>query len=141
MHELWWNTVRNIPCPTHPVNTNSKYIWFKFICSSKSNCLSVTRHLICYSRASLLRQENNKVCTSNWSDSLFQAPGVAENRPSVLRGDHLFVNLVEGQPKYQGPFYKGYVHAVEWDQVKLGFSDKWVLQLHPMVRFFLWEQR
>ncbi|XP_013921851.1 PREDICTED: putative helicase MOV-10 [Thamnophis sirtalis] len=55
---------------------------------------------------------------------VLKAPGVAENRPSVLKGDHLFVSLVEGLPKYKTPFYKGYVHGVELDQVRLGFSEK-----------------
>ncbi|XP_070601729.1 helicase MOV-10 isoform X2 [Erythrolamprus reginae] len=55
---------------------------------------------------------------------VLKVPGVAENRPSVLRGDHLFVSLSDAQPKYKFPFYKGYVHAVELDQVKLGFSEK-----------------
>ncbi|XP_034270184.1 helicase MOV-10 [Pantherophis guttatus] len=55
---------------------------------------------------------------------VLKVPGVAENRPSVLRGDHLFVSLADGQPKYAVTFYKGYVHAVELDKVKLGFSEK-----------------
>ncbi|XP_063153493.1 helicase MOV-10 [Candoia aspera] len=55
---------------------------------------------------------------------VLKVPGVAENRPSVLKGDHLFVSLVEGHVKYPGPLYKGYVHAVELERVKLGFSEK-----------------
>ncbi|KAK9404575.1 putative helicase MOV-10 [Crotalus adamanteus] len=80
--------------------------------------MEVDIHRYDMQNVSMVRDKYNKKLL------VLKAPGVAENRPSVLRGDHLFVNLVEGQPKYQGPFYKGYVHAVEWDQVKLGFSEK-----------------
>ncbi|XP_035236644.1 putative helicase mov-10-B.2 isoform X2 [Anguilla anguilla] len=49
-------------------------------------------------------------------------PGVAENRPSVLKGDHLLVSMVgDGEPLTK---YKGYVHRVELESVKLGFSKK-----------------
>uniref|UniRef100_A0A8C6X6Q3 RNA helicase n=1 Tax=Naja naja TaxID=35670 RepID=A0A8C6X6Q3_NAJNA len=70
--------------------------------------------------------QNVSMFTDKYNKKLLvlKAPGVAENRPSVLKGDHLFVTPVEGQPKYEVPFYKGYVHAVELDQVKLGFSEK-----------------
>lgn len=55
--------------------------------------------------------------------SLSQVPGVAENRPSVLRGDDLTVYLSEDKTQ---PIttYKGYVHRVELESVKLGFSKK-----------------
>lgn len=49
-----------------------------------------------------------------------QVPGVAENRPSVLRGDKLLVYPV-GEP---GVKYCGYVHSVHLDSVKLGFSSQ-----------------
>ncbi|XP_062921481.1 putative helicase MOV-10 isoform X1 [Mobula hypostoma] len=54
---------------------------------------------------------------------VLKVPGVAENRPSVLRGDHLLVSKSDSreQPITR---YKGYVHHVELDQVKLGFSQK-----------------
>uniref|UniRef100_A0A670YHZ1 RNA helicase n=1 Tax=Pseudonaja textilis TaxID=8673 RepID=A0A670YHZ1_PSETE len=70
--------------------------------------------------------QNVSMFTDKYNKKLLvlKAPGVAENRPSVLKGDHLFVIPAEGQPKYNVPFYKGYVHAVELDQVKLGFSEK-----------------
>ncbi|KAJ8258035.1 hypothetical protein GJAV_G00192420 [Gymnothorax javanicus] len=53
-----------------------------------------------------------------------EVPGVAENRPSVLRGDHLLVSKVGDT----GPLtkYKGYVHRVELESVKLGFSKKFM---------------
>ncbi|XP_061113551.1 putative helicase mov-10-B.2 [Conger conger] len=51
-----------------------------------------------------------------------EVPGVAENRPSVLKGDHLLVTTAG----VEGPVtkYKGYVHRVELESVKLGFSKK-----------------
>ncbi|XP_028262753.1 putative helicase mov-10-B.1 [Parambassis ranga] len=52
-----------------------------------------------------------------------RVPGVAENRPSVLRGDCLRVSKSEDtvQPV---TVYTGYVHRVELDSVKLGFSKR-----------------
>uniref|UniRef100_A0A667Y1E6 RNA helicase n=1 Tax=Myripristis murdjan TaxID=586833 RepID=A0A667Y1E6_9TELE len=51
---------------------------------------------------------------------VLELPGVSENRPSVLRGDKLLV-----KPKgEEGVKYLGYVHAVQLDLVKLGFSSK-----------------
>lgn len=54
---------------------------------------------------------------------ILQVPGVAENRPSVLRGDCLRVSKSEDtvQPI---TVYTGYVHRVELDRVKLGFSKR-----------------
>ncbi|XP_008285144.1 putative helicase mov-10-B.2 [Stegastes partitus] len=51
---------------------------------------------------------------------VLEVPGVAENRPSVLRGDQLLVCPV-GET---GVKYCGYVHSVQQDFVKLGFSSK-----------------
>ncbi len=48
-----------------------------------------------------------------------QVPGLAENRPSVLRGDHLFAKLSDGSEEKE---YKGYVHVVEEKHVQLGFG-------------------
>ncbi|XP_076597717.1 putative helicase mov-10-B.2 [Chaetodon auriga] len=52
-----------------------------------------------------------------------RVPGVAENRPSVLRGDCLRVS--KSEDKVQPiTVYTGYVHRVELDAVKLGFSNR-----------------
>ncbi|NXH52071.1 SDE3 helicase, partial [Rhabdornis inornatus] len=51
-------------------------------------------------------------------------PGVAENRPSVLRGDHLFAHLSSERDHSPLVRYKGYVHSVELEKVRLGFSSK-----------------
>ena len=53
---------------------------------------------------------------------LFKVPGLAENRPSVLKGDHLFVKL---KGENEDVEYKGYVHAVECEKVHLGFGHKY----------------
>ncbi|XP_075415581.1 helicase MOV-10 [Tenrec ecaudatus] len=51
-----------------------------------------------------------------------EVPGVAESRPSVLRGDHLFA-LLSSETNQEDPVtYKGFVHKVELDRVKLSFS-------------------
>uniref|UniRef100_A0A8C3XKH0 RNA helicase n=2 Tax=Chelydra serpentina TaxID=8475 RepID=A0A8C3XKH0_CHESE len=60
--------------------------------------------------------------TQNKRLLILEVPGVAENRPSVLRGDHLFVTRSEQRTSPQRVRYKGYVHAVELERVKLGFS-------------------
>uniref|UniRef100_A0A452UK64 RNA helicase n=1 Tax=Ursus maritimus TaxID=29073 RepID=A0A452UK64_URSMA len=51
-----------------------------------------------------------------------EVPGVTESRPSVLRGDHLFA-LLSSETHHEDPVtYKGFVHKVELDRVKLSFS-------------------
>ncbi|XP_010000545.1 PREDICTED: putative helicase MOV-10 [Chaetura pelagica] len=55
---------------------------------------------------------------------VLNVPGVAENRPSVLKGDHLFVHLSSERDHSPLVQYKGYVHSVELERVKLGFSSK-----------------
>uniref|UniRef100_A0A671PXS4 RNA helicase n=1 Tax=Sinocyclocheilus anshuiensis TaxID=1608454 RepID=A0A671PXS4_9TELE len=52
-------------------------------------------------------------------------PGVSENRPSVLRGDHLLLTKSEEVQLSTVTKYKGYVHKVELDRVKLGFSRRY----------------
>lgn len=51
-----------------------------------------------------------------------EVPGVAESRPSVLRGDHLFAILSSETHQEDPVTYKGFVHKVELDRVKLSFS-------------------
>ncbi|XP_068029516.1 helicase MOV-10 isoform X1 [Anomalospiza imberbis] len=55
---------------------------------------------------------------------VLNVPGVAENRPSLLRGDHLFAHLSSERDHSPLVQYKGYVHSVELDKVRLGFSSK-----------------
>uniref|UniRef100_A0A7N6FJG6 RNA helicase n=1 Tax=Anabas testudineus TaxID=64144 RepID=A0A7N6FJG6_ANATE len=67
---------------------------------------------------------HNQTMTQDQSNSKLlrlRVPGVAENRPSVLRGDCLRVSKSEDTvPPIT--VYNGYVHRVELDSVKLGFS-------------------
>ncbi|XP_026778492.3 putative helicase mov-10-B.1 isoform X1 [Pangasianodon hypophthalmus] len=65
---------------------------------------------------------------------VLEVPGVVENRPSVLRGDNLNVYLSEDktQPIIM---YKGYVHCVELERVKLGFSKKLVQKFIANMKF------
>ncbi|XP_054464459.1 putative helicase mov-10-B.2 [Anoplopoma fimbria] len=51
---------------------------------------------------------------------ILEVPGVSENRPSVLRGDSLLA-YPAGE---KGVKYRGYVHSVQLDSVKLGFGSK-----------------
>ncbi|NXU07676.1 SDE3 helicase, partial [Buphagus erythrorhynchus] len=55
---------------------------------------------------------------------VLDVPGVAENRPSLLRGDHLFAHLSSERDRSPLVRYKGYVHSVELEKVRLGFSSK-----------------
>ncbi|XP_045911976.1 putative helicase mov-10-B.2 isoform X1 [Micropterus dolomieu] len=50
---------------------------------------------------------------------ILEVPGVSENRPSVLRGDVLLA-YPAGET---GVKYRGYVHSVQLDSVKLGFGS------------------
>uniref|UniRef100_A0A8D0DC94 RNA helicase n=1 Tax=Sander lucioperca TaxID=283035 RepID=A0A8D0DC94_SANLU len=69
---------------------------------------------------------HNQTMTQNQSSKkllTLRVPGVAENRPSVLRGDCLRVSK-SGDPARPMTVYTGYVHRVELDSVKLGFSKR-----------------
>ncbi|CAL1606225.1 unnamed protein product [Knipowitschia caucasica] len=62
---------------------------------------------------------------------VLKVPGVAENRPSVLRGDQLLAYPV-GETKKK---YRGYVHNVEMDFVRLGFSSELLDIFLPGMKF------
>ncbi|KAG2468529.1 SDE3 helicase, partial [Polypterus senegalus] len=69
---------------------------------------------------------NAPMVRDRWKKNLLvlNVPGVAEHRPSVLRGDHLLASLSEESKFEVLTQYKGYVHTVELEKVKLGFSQK-----------------
>lgn len=48
---------------------------------------------------------------------------MAENRPSVLRGDCIKASMSDDKSE-PITVYKGYVHKVELDRVKLGFGNR-----------------
>lgn len=52
---------------------------------------------------------------------------MAESRPSVLRGDHLFAVLSTESHLEDLVTYKGFVHRVELEHVKLSFPGRCVL--------------
>ncbi|XP_060926857.1 putative helicase mov-10-B.2 [Limanda limanda] len=62
---------------------------------------------------------------------VLEVPGVAENRPSVLRGDVLLV-CPSGE---SGVKFRGYVHSVELNRVKLGFSSDLLSRFFEGMRF------
>ncbi|NXG43608.1 M10L1 helicase, partial [Psilopogon haemacephalus] len=66
---------------------------------------------------------------------VLKVPGVAENRPSVLKGDHLFVHLSSERDHSPLVQYKGYVHSVELESVRLGFSTKLTKKFVNKLRF------
>ncbi|XP_071960449.1 putative helicase MOV-10 [Antedon mediterranea] len=51
-----------------------------------------------------------------------KVPGLAENRPSVLKGDHLFAISKDNPTKR----YTGYVHRIEMEELVLGFDATFV---------------
>lgn len=53
-----------------------------------------------------------------------RVPGLSENRPSLVRGDRLFIRklTVNGFPENRR--YEGFVHRVGLDKVSLKFSAK-----------------
>ncbi|XP_043098693.1 putative helicase mov-10-B.1 [Puntigrus tetrazona] len=80
-----------------------------------------------YGKTMTLDKSNKKLL-------ILKVPGVAENRPSVLRGDKLNVCLSEdrNQPI---TVYEGYVHRVELDRVKLGFNKKLLQKFVSNMKF------
>ncbi|ROL44890.1 putative RNA helicase SDE3 [Anabarilius grahami] len=65
---------------------------------------------------------------------VLNVPGVAENRPSVLLGDKLNV-CVSKDRNQPVTVYEGYVHCVELERVKLGFSNKLLKKFVDNMKF------
>ncbi|KAJ0023976.1 hypothetical protein NQD34_003875 [Periophthalmus magnuspinnatus] len=70
-----------------------------------------------------MRNEPMILDKSNKKLLVLKVPGVAENRPSVLRGDCLRVSKSEDTAS-PITLFNGYVHRVELERVKLGFSRR-----------------
>ncbi|XP_060912677.1 putative helicase mov-10-B.2 isoform X2 [Labrus mixtus] len=62
---------------------------------------------------------------------VLEVPGVSENRPSVLRGDALLA-YPAGETKVK---YRGYVHSVQLDSVKLGFGSELLTRFVDNMKF------
>ncbi|XP_038054523.1 putative helicase MOV-10 [Patiria miniata] len=90
--------------------------------SNYSHKLSTLLHIEeCQMEVDIKRYDMRGVTMKQDSRFLrLQIPGLAENRPSVLKGDHLFARP-SGDPA-GSKTYKGYVHRVEMEEVVLGFS-------------------
>ncbi|RXN09183.1 helicase mov-10 [Labeo rohita] len=80
-----------------------------------------------YGKTMTLDKSNKKLL-------ILKVPGVAENRPSVLRGDKLNVCL-SGDRSQPITVYEGHVHRVELDRVKLGFSKKLLQKFISSMKF------
>ena len=57
-------------------------------------------------------------------------PGLAENRPSVLKGDHIIVK----QSGTQRPEYEGVVHEVRDKSIRVGFNERLRKNFIPNMR-------
>ncbi|KAK3566500.1 hypothetical protein QTP86_034004 [Hemibagrus guttatus] len=66
---------------------------------------------------------------------VLEVPGVSENRPSVLRGDHLLLTKSVDLNSQHITKYKGYVHRVELDRLKLGFSKGFLASFIEKMKF------
>ncbi|XP_027022292.2 putative helicase mov-10-B.1 [Tachysurus fulvidraco] len=66
---------------------------------------------------------------------VLEVPGVSENRPSVLRGDHLLMTKSDDVNSQHITKYKGYVHRVELDRLKLGFSQRFLASFIDNMKF------
>ncbi|XP_004297116.1 PREDICTED: probable RNA helicase SDE3 [Fragaria vesca subsp. vesca] len=53
-----------------------------------------------------------------------EVPGLAERRPSLVHGDHVFAKLSEYADDTTSDPYQGYIHRVEADEVYLRFADE-----------------
>ncbi|KAJ3678467.1 hypothetical protein LUZ60_002270 [Juncus effusus] len=52
-----------------------------------------------------------------------EVPGLAERRPSLVSGDHIFAKLAtEFCPSLDSPSYQGFIHRVEADEIFLRFD-------------------
>ena len=53
-----------------------------------------------------------------------QVPGLAENRPSVVRGDQILVRMKDNKGQLEKEEYQGFVHILGLNDVHLKFSPK-----------------
>lgn len=55
-----------------------------------------------------------------------QVPGLAENRPSVIKGDQILVRVKDGKGQLEKEEYQGFVHIVGLNDVRLKFSPRYM---------------
>ncbi|MCJ8734857.1 hypothetical protein PDJAM_G00240160 [Pangasius djambal] len=68
---------------------------------------------------------------------VLEVPGVSENRPSVLRGDHLLLTKSDDLNSQHITKYEGCVHRVELDRLRLGFSQRFLASFIDNMKFHL----
>ncbi|MEW5319860.1 MAG: hypothetical protein WDW38_010981 [Sanguina aurantia] len=73
------------------------------------------------------------VLTGNGRTLLLKVPGLAESRPSVMKGDKLFVRLATASPG--SPEFEGYVHRVEELEVSLQFGESFYHSHLPAMEY------
>ena len=57
---------------------------------------------------------------------VFKVPGLAENRPSVIRGDQILVRVKDSKGQLEKEEYQGFVHNVGLTDVRLRFSPRYL---------------
>ena len=55
----------------------------------------------------------------------FQVPGLAENRPSVIKGDQILVRMKDSSGQLEKEEYQGFVYVVGLSEVRLRFSPRY----------------
>ncbi|GLV35616.1 armitage [Carabus blaptoides fortunei] len=77
--------------------------------------------------------DNQKLCRIPGKPHLLslEVPGLAENRPSLIRGDDLLVRKPGDTVRY-----KAYIHNVRETTVHLGFHKRFVSDEHPQTQLY-----
>ncbi|XP_031566340.1 putative helicase mov-10-B.1 [Actinia tenebrosa] len=83
--------------------------------------------------------KHNATMTRDGPFLVLKVPGLAENRPSVIKGDHLYVRIQDKDGVAEDKEYQGFVHHVELNDVKLkfhqSFHKKYIKGMKVQVRF------
>lgn len=66
-----------------------------------------------------------------------EVPGLAEKRPSVLRGDKVYVKPVRSPGCFESASFQGYVHHVEHKRIGLGFNSQLARYHLPGKRYYV----
>ena len=66
-------------------------------------------------------------------------PGLSENRPSLLRGDRIFVRVYPGggASEPEDKEYEGVVHEIHENRIRVGFSNDLKKRYSAVVDFGL----
>ena len=58
---------------------------------------------------------------------------MAENRPSVIKGDQILVRIKDSKGELEKEEYQGFVHVVGLSDVRLRFSPRYVVLMWAYV--------